>query len=152
MNAGSFVLDASVALAWCFEDEASVEAIEVLERLKEGTAVVPALWFLEVGNALLNAERRGRLTPTESTIFLELLRQLPIRVEEISPRQFWEEILRHVQHYFTATKPAKSKGGLPYWRFSHTHTVWARILRNHLASKVHPLRTRSDCTLKRSTS
>jgi hypothetical protein len=60
--------------------------------------------------------------------------------------------LRHVQHYFTATKPAKSKGGLPYWRFSHTHTVWARILRNHLASKVHPLRTRSDCTLKRSTS
>jgi hypothetical protein len=59
---------------------------------------------------------------------------------------------RHVQHYFTATKPAKSKGGLPYWRFSHTHTVWARILRNHLASKVHPLRTRSDCTLKRSTS
>jgi hypothetical protein len=65
---------------------------------------------------------------------------------------FWGDSERHVQHYFTATKPAKSKGGLPYWRFSHTHTVWARILRNHLASKVHPLRTRSDCTLKRSTS
>ncbi len=118
MNAGSFVLDASVALAWCFEDEASVEAIEVLERLKEGTAVVPALWFLEVGNALLNAERRGRLTPTESTIFLELLRQLPIRVEEISPRQFWEEILvlaraYHLSTYDAAYLTIAMRTGLP---------------------------------------
>jgi predicted nucleic acid-binding protein len=118
MNAGSFVLDASVALAWCFEDEASVEAIEVLERLKEGTAVVPALWFLEVGNALLNAERRGRLTPTESTTFLELLRQLPIRVEEISPRQFWEEILvlaraYHLSTYDAAYLTIAMRTGLP---------------------------------------
>jgi len=118
MNAGSFVLDASVALAWCFEDEASVEAIEVLERLKEGTAVVPALWFLEVSNALLNAERRGRLTPTESTIFLELLRQLPIRVEEISPRQFWEEILvlaraYHLSTYDAAYLTIAMRTGLP---------------------------------------
>jgi hypothetical protein len=75
-----------------------------------------------------------------------------VQREEEEIHRLTEEQLRHVQHYFTATKPAKSKGGLPYWRFSHTHTVWARILRNHLASKVHPLRTRSDCTLKRSTS
>jgi len=118
MNAGSFVLDASVALAWCFEDEASAEAIEVLERLQEGTAVVPALWFLEVGNALLNAERRGRLTPTESTTFLELLRQLPIRVEEISPRQFWEEILvlaraYHLSTYDAAYLAIAMRTGLP---------------------------------------
>jgi len=38
-----FVLDASVALAWCFEDKAGDHALRVLERLEEGEAVVPTL-------------------------------------------------------------------------------------------------------------
>ncbi len=87
-----FVLDASVALAWCFEDETSAEATGILERLREGVAIVPILWFLEVGNALISAERRGRLTPTESAHFLELLRQLPIQVEDTPPLRIWGEI------------------------------------------------------------
>ncbi|MBC7227691.1 MAG: type II toxin-antitoxin system VapC family toxin [Thermoflexales bacterium] len=89
----SFVLDASVALAWCFEDEESAEAVEVLERLKRERAIVPALWFLEVGNALLSAERHGHLTPTESAYFLELLRRLPLQAEEIPPARILGEIL-----------------------------------------------------------
>lgn len=94
-----FVLDASVALAWCFEDEKSAEAVEVLERLREGTAYVPALWFLEVGNALLSAERRGRLTPTETAYFLELLRGLPVQWEEATPSHVWGEILSLARAY-----------------------------------------------------
>ena len=50
-----FVLDASVTLAWCFEDEANAHALDILERLEEGEAVAPALWVLEVGNALRQA-------------------------------------------------------------------------------------------------
>jgi hypothetical protein len=42
-----FVLDASVALAWCFEDEAGTHALDILEHLKEGEAIVPTLWLLE---------------------------------------------------------------------------------------------------------
>ncbi len=82
-----FVLDASVALAWCFGDETSAEATSI-----EGVAIVPILWFLEVGNALISAEQRGRLTPTESAHFLELLRQLPIQVEDNPPLRIWGEI------------------------------------------------------------
>lgn len=51
-----FVLDCSVALAWCFPDEKTKESQRVLESLKKGTAVVPSLWFLEVSNALLVAD------------------------------------------------------------------------------------------------
>ncbi|MFN3309206.1 MAG: type II toxin-antitoxin system VapC family toxin, partial [Anaerolineales bacterium] len=62
---GRFVLDASITLAWCFDDETNAWALKVLDLLEEGEAVVPALWTLEVGNALIGAERRGRLTQAE---------------------------------------------------------------------------------------
>ena len=56
-----FVLDCSVAMAWCFGDEADAYSDRVLEELEQGTALVPCLWSLEVANVLLVAERRGRL-------------------------------------------------------------------------------------------
>jgi len=101
-----FVLDASVALAWCFEDEAHDDALRILERLAEGEAVVPALWLLEVGNALLGAERRGRLSQAASTHFLELLGRLPIRVEEIPQPRAWGEILSLARAHHLSTYDA----------------------------------------------
>ncbi|NOY99685.1 MAG: type II toxin-antitoxin system VapC family toxin [Chloroflexi bacterium] len=84
-----FVLDTSVVMAWCFEDEASDYADAVLEQLTDGYALAPGIWPLEVGNVLVVAERRGRMTKAESVHFLELLRQLPIEVEMSSaPRMF----------------------------------------------------------------
>jgi predicted nucleic acid-binding protein len=80
----SFVLDASATLAWCFEDEATVEAAGLLERLREDEALVPPLWLLELSNGLVVAERRGRLTRADSTRFLLLIRQLPIRIDQTS--------------------------------------------------------------------
>ena len=71
MTEAAFVLDASVALAWCFQDEAAPEADEALEALQEARALVPSLWFLEVANALLVAERRCRLSRPEASRFLE---------------------------------------------------------------------------------
>jgi predicted nucleic acid-binding protein len=76
-----FVVDASVTLAWCFEDEASPETEAILDLLADDTAVVPALWELEVSNVLLLAERRGRLTEAQSTRFVALLAKLPILVD-----------------------------------------------------------------------
>ena len=58
----AFVLDASVALAWCFADEATPATDVLLDRLADEDAVAPALWGLEVANALTMAERRGRLS------------------------------------------------------------------------------------------
>lgn len=80
----SLVLDCSVAMSWCFEEEASDYADRVLDALEEGEALVPSVWPLEVANVLVVAERRGRLKVGESARFLELLQSLPIFVEEVS--------------------------------------------------------------------
>jgi predicted nucleic acid-binding protein len=75
-----FVVDASVTLAWCFEDEATSGTEAILDLLSEDTAVVPSLWELEVSNVLLLGERRGRLTEAQNARFVALLGQLPILV------------------------------------------------------------------------
>lgn len=80
-----FVLDASTALSWCFEDEATPETEAILDRLADDPAVVPALWELEITNALLVGERRGRLTESQTTRFVTLLASLPINVELAGP-------------------------------------------------------------------
>jgi predicted nucleic acid-binding protein len=69
-----FVLDASVALAWCFRDEKSPQAVRVLDRIATGERVlVTALWWYEVLNALLYAERRNRITEALTRKFLSEL-------------------------------------------------------------------------------
>ncbi len=77
------VLDASVALAWCFEDESSAVADRALDRVVAEGAVVPAIWPLEMANALRSAERRGRLTFADQARLRELLIALPIVVEPL---------------------------------------------------------------------
>ncbi len=76
-----FVLDCSVAMAWCFESEADEYADSVLRALPGQTALVPALWPLEVTNVLLVAERHRRLSGADILRFLDLLAGLPIVVE-----------------------------------------------------------------------
>ena len=76
-----FVIDASVTMAWCFDDEATDDTEGLLEQLCSDQAVVPALWQLEVTNVLLVAERRGRITEAQAARFLELLLHLPILVD-----------------------------------------------------------------------
>lgn len=83
------VIDASVALAWCFEDETTAATSEVLRRLADEAAAVPTTWRVEVANVLAMAERRRRITPAESAQFIAKLEGLAIIVdEETSPRAF----------------------------------------------------------------
>ncbi|MDR2347199.1 MAG: type II toxin-antitoxin system VapC family toxin, partial [Bifidobacteriaceae bacterium] len=60
------MIDASLALAWVFADEATPETDAVGAQVAAEGAVVPELWRLEVGNVLLVAERRGRIAQGES--------------------------------------------------------------------------------------
>lgn len=76
-----FVLDTSVTLAWCFEDESTPASYALLDSLTTHKALIPPLWHWEVGNALLSAERRGRLDSAAADLFLQLLEQLPIHVD-----------------------------------------------------------------------
>ena len=77
----AFVVDNCVAMAWCFEDEASPYTESLLERLRVEQAVVPAIWPLEVANALLMGEGRRRLTEAQTARFMGLLTALPIMVD-----------------------------------------------------------------------
>ncbi|MBI5510568.1 MAG: type II toxin-antitoxin system VapC family toxin [Deltaproteobacteria bacterium] len=79
------VVDCSVVMAWCFEDEADAYADGILASLASGEAVVPGLWLLEVANVLIVAERRRRLTAADSARFLGFLEQLPIEVDASYP-------------------------------------------------------------------
>jgi len=74
----AIVVDASVALAWCFPDEASEYADAVLVALEGRRILVPAVWPLELTNAVIVAERRKRISPPEIRRFVELLEGLTI--------------------------------------------------------------------------
>ena len=76
--APEFIVDWSVVMAWCFLDEATPYAMGILERLRESTALAPALWRLESANALLVAERRRRITQKQAVDLAAFLTALPI--------------------------------------------------------------------------
>lgn len=77
-----FVADASVALAWCFEDEGSGFTDGLLDRLRRGDGiVVPAHWPTEILNGLLVASRRKRIKPDQPALFWNELSRLPIETE-----------------------------------------------------------------------
>ena len=71
-------------MAWVFDDEEEPLAAAVRDRLTDTIAIVPSVWPQETSNALLVAERRGRLTEAESVRFLTVLRSLPVNVEAAS--------------------------------------------------------------------
>jgi predicted nucleic acid-binding protein len=70
-----FVIDASVALAWCFDDEATDATRALLDRFADEQAAVPSLWHLELANALAVSERNQRITRADSSEFIALIGQ-----------------------------------------------------------------------------
>jgi predicted nucleic acid-binding protein len=89
----SVVIDSSVALTWCFEDEASPQTDALFERVRDDGAVVPALWHLELANVLLHAEKRGRITTGDVSTRLELIAELPIATDHEMAGRAWREIM-----------------------------------------------------------
>jgi predicted nucleic acid-binding protein len=87
------VLDASVALSWCFKNEATPTGDRILERLAEDAAFVPAIWHLEIANVLALSERRGRITPARSSEFIALLETLDVVVDDETPPRAFGRVL-----------------------------------------------------------
>jgi predicted nucleic acid-binding protein len=78
----TFVLDASVAVAFVLAEPEQAAAVELaLGRLESERAVVPAIWQVEVGNALVFSRRRERISDQEFRRALEDLMALPIDVD-----------------------------------------------------------------------
>lgn len=85
------VLDASLALQWFLTDEADRKyGLSVLASLSSKRAVVPTLWFYEVGNGLLMACRRKRIAFDQIRGFLTRLMALPIEAARQNPTEILE--------------------------------------------------------------
>jgi predicted nucleic acid-binding protein len=93
MTAARFVIDNSVVMSWCFEEESDAYSEGVLDSLADGEAFVPGIWPLELGNVLLVAERKKRLSEASVVRFLELISSLPLSVEQESPQRILSEIV-----------------------------------------------------------
>jgi predicted nucleic acid-binding protein len=76
-----FVLDASIAACWVFQDEDHPRADLALARIRTEEAIVPSLWWFEVRNILVVNERRKRIAESDTAGFLRGLSRLPIRVD-----------------------------------------------------------------------
>ena len=74
----AFVPDASIAAAWLLPDEGAALADLALDRLAGETACVPGLFWYELRNLLLSAERRGRIDEHHADASMARLRRLPI--------------------------------------------------------------------------
>jgi predicted nucleic acid-binding protein len=78
----AFVLDASFALRWCFEDEATAGTEAVLTALQnqETIAWVPGIWPSEILNGLGKAVTRGRIDRQKAFHFWREIRELPVEI------------------------------------------------------------------------
>src|SRR5262245_34211977 len=87
------VVDASIALTWCFEDEVTAATEAVGNQVDTDGAIVPDLWRLEIANALLLAERRGRLDRHGVEQRLALLSALPISIDPETDGHAWNDTM-----------------------------------------------------------
>lgn len=102
----SFVLDSSVALAWVLPDEANPTLDHLCDRLATEIAHVPPVWPLEIGNVLLVAVKRGRLTAKDVSHLVAELRALPLEIDTASTERALEETLTLAKKYDLTTYDA----------------------------------------------
>ncbi len=90
-NPRTLVIDASIALSWCFADEADPYADTIARALPDLHLVVPTLWHVEIANALLMAERRKRSSAADTARWIDYLRSLPLEIDEATASYAWSD-------------------------------------------------------------
>ncbi len=76
------VLDCSAVCAWLLDDESDSRADAHLEQIAETGALAPALLWAELRNALVVAERRGRIAPEQTLAVLREVDALGLRFDQ----------------------------------------------------------------------
>jgi predicted nucleic acid-binding protein len=89
----AFVVDASVAISWCIEDEASPTTERLLDQAVENGIVVPALWLLEMANVLRIAEKKKRILAHTVDARLVQISEFIISVEDFDVQLVWTQVL-----------------------------------------------------------
>ena len=80
------VPDVSAILSQALDDEDALFGQAVVAAIASGDAIVPTLFWFEIRNALVVAERRKRISVQRTTAFLSDLALLPFTVDEF-PRE-----------------------------------------------------------------
>ena len=101
-----FILDSSVALAWVLPDERNPTLDHLCDRLADDIALAPPVWPLEIGNVLLVAVKRGRLTAKDVSQLVTELRALPLEVDFNSTERALEDTLNLARKYDLTTYDA----------------------------------------------
>lgn len=99
-----WVFDASVTMAWCFDDERSPETDALFDRVAAGSpAVVPQIWPLEVANVLTLVVRKGRINQTQRRQFLAILESAAISIDVLPAKPIFSDVLQLAEkHRLTA--------------------------------------------------
>ena len=100
------VIDASVTISWCFEDETSKYSDFILDYVRANTALVPSLWLSELTNGLLTAIKKKRLDFDGSLAFLEKISRLPIRIATLSSREYFTNVFQLATNHHLTTYDA----------------------------------------------
>jgi len=95
----SIVLDASMTLAWLFEDEQTDQVLATINHVYMGGASVPPLWRYEVANGLQMAIRRQRITPDYRTRCLDKIDELPITIDPDGLSEIWSTTIKLADLY-----------------------------------------------------
>ena len=78
----AIVIDASVAVAWCFpQEEGSPAADAVAVQLIAEPGIAPGIFWYEIRNVLVRPERRGRIGRDDTERFLGRLNELEIEID-----------------------------------------------------------------------
>ncbi len=93
----AFVLDCSVTISWFMPDESF--NLNFLDQVAEEGAIVPSLWSLEIGNVLLIAERKKRITLEQRQKSIHILMELPIVVDTMTSSHAWLETMELAERY-----------------------------------------------------
>jgi predicted nucleic acid-binding protein len=81
----AFILDAYVAISWCFPGDPTEDTFysrRILKELASYDAAVPEIWAYEIANSIfVSYSRRRRINELQIQEYLRLLKALAIRVE-----------------------------------------------------------------------
>jgi predicted nucleic acid-binding protein len=89
----SYVVDASVAMAWCFLDEATTATRTLYHELSKVTLAVPAWWYIELTNVLYLAEKRGRIPIERVAEFVLFVNGLQLEIDDLAPVRAFNHLL-----------------------------------------------------------
>jgi hypothetical protein len=77
----AFVLDASIAVSWCFPEDPAEDTLysrHILALLATHDAIVPQIWAFEVANSIFVAfAKRRRISEPQIEEYLERLKGAP---------------------------------------------------------------------------